>query len=173
MSVPEEYYENEERIVHLQNRLDIGCIIKKETNCWEWNGPYTKAGYGILSIGYKGKSYNENAHRLAWILYYGYPGKKFVCHICDNRKCINLDHLFLGTNVENMQDASKKDRLANFAILRKQNLALKICGHANWEKCHFCKQYDDPKNLSNNTNGIYHKLCAAKYQKAWKEAKYE
>ena len=58
----------------------------------------------------RGKKYNT--HRLIWILLNGEVKKNIcVCHKCDNRKCINPDHLFAGTYSDNMQDCSNKNRL--------------------------------------------------------------
>ena len=48
------------------------------------------------------------------------------------------------------------------SLLHIREKALRMCGNANWRKCVFCKQYDDPKNLTIST-GIYHKECANKY----------
>ena len=53
----------------------------------------------------------HNAHRAAWILSYGEPEKPYICHHCDNRLCVNPNHLFEGTSSDNMIDASKKGRI--------------------------------------------------------------
>lgn len=84
--------------------------IISDTGCWEWIGSIGIVnGYGQLNLG-KGKM--ANAHRFSYELYIGdIPKGMFVCHKCDNRKCCSPFHLFLGTNEDNMKDASSKGRL--------------------------------------------------------------
>lgn len=88
--------------------------IRKTRNggCWEWTGHTNINGYGVVNIGYK----KMMAHRVSWILEYGdipahedYHGM-CVCHKCDNPKCVNPSHLFLGTNQDNVTDMVSKDR---------------------------------------------------------------
>lgn len=68
-------------------------------------------GYGGLTV--RGKF--TTAHRISWALFNGrYPKKQMdICHTCDNRKCINPKHLFIGTRSDNMMDCSRKGRLKN------------------------------------------------------------
>ena len=78
-----------------------------ESGCWEWNGGFFKTGYGQFKLN---KS-SELAHRASWILHNGeIPEKMCICHTCDNRKCVNPKHLFVGTYTDNMQDMIRKGR---------------------------------------------------------------
>lgn len=88
----------EKRLAHYTKRDPVsGCHI--------WQKPPNTAGYGQLRMKYK----NYTAHRLAWIVRHGpiEPGL-FVCHRCDERLCINPDHLFLASHDENMSDLKAK-----------------------------------------------------------------
>lgn len=78
------------------------------TPCWEWQGHIHKNGYGRLT----NKRVTGYAHRFIWQAFNGeIPAGMDVCHHCDNRKCVNPDHLFLGSRKDNMQDAKIKGRL--------------------------------------------------------------
>jgi hypothetical protein len=74
--------------------------------CWEWQGSRVSNGYGhINGIG------NGYAHRAAWELTYGpIPDGLQVLHRCDNPPCVRLDHLFIGTTLDNMRDRDAKGR---------------------------------------------------------------
>ena len=73
----------------------------------------TPQGYGVVQITpeYKKKSKAFVASRVAYFLHYGVdPKEYFVCHKCDNPKCVNPNHLFLGNQKENIRDMFSKNR---------------------------------------------------------------
>lgn len=93
----------------------LGSIIKKN-GCWEWQGTLHPNGYAYATT-YETNT-KEHVHRISYRVFKGeIPDGIYVCHACDNRKCIAPDHLFLGTAKENMQDAKAKGRLEHVKLL--------------------------------------------------------
>lgn len=81
--------------------------VNKSDGCWEWKGLIMEVGYGAHSI--KGKACY--AHRFSYELHFGeIPNGKLICHSCDNRKCVNPSHLFVGSHLDNTKDMIDKKR---------------------------------------------------------------
>lgn len=76
-------------------------------DCWVWTGRARNRGYGVVSVDGRGRL----AHRVAWELERGpIPEGLNVLHRCDNPPCVRPDHLFLGTQADNMADMTEKKR---------------------------------------------------------------
>ena len=82
--------------------------VRKTDECWEWiAGTRGKTGYGSFKI----DGEVIDTHRVSWMIHFGpIPEDKFVLHKCDNRKCVRPDHLFLGTQLDNVRDMISKGR---------------------------------------------------------------
>lgn len=89
------------------------------SGCFEWQMAIHKGGYGVIE--YQGRQ--RQVHRVAFAVFRrDVPGGLFVCHKCDNRKCINPAHLFLGTAKQNSEDMVRKGRVTRGSDCHKAKL---------------------------------------------------
>ena len=92
---------------NLRERFLSRCQRQDDEECWEWQGAKTSSGYGYLRVGFQ----RVAAHRLSYELFIGpLPQDLFVCHACDNPKCVNPSHLRAGTHRDNMDDLLARRR---------------------------------------------------------------
>lgn len=103
-------------------------FVQKSDGCWLWLGTKSADGYG--SIRHAGKM--RKAHRVAYELMRGViPDGGQICHHCDNPACVNPDHLFVGTNRDNMIDRQRKGRSKNLFPTGDQHPRSKARRHAS------------------------------------------
>lgn len=92
--------------------------------CWEWLGGDDGSGYGVINV-----SGNEadRAHRVSWKLHRAsIPAGMCVLHHCDNRRCVNPAHLFIGTRADNIHDMNRKGRARHPSNPGESNPAAKL-----------------------------------------------
>ena len=90
--------------------------VDRSGDCWLWKGFVNANGYGRVKVGPKKKQ--MLAHRQAWVVTHGnVPDDLCVCHKCDVRLCVNPDHLFLGTRIDNNRDMYEKMRKRETALI--------------------------------------------------------
>jgi hypothetical protein len=107
-----------------EKQCSIACrfwskVSRVENGCWDWQwSVFTQTGYGQFALDSKTP---VNAHRMSWELTSGsIPLGLLVLHKCDNRKCVNPEHLFLGTDADNMQDKVRKGRSSRHWLGKKR-----------------------------------------------------
>ena len=89
------------------DRVDVGA----SSDCWEWRGYISPAGYGILRLP---RNRKVRAHRFSFMLHFGpFDRRALICHHCDNAKCVNPAHLYLGDAQSNMDDQFRRNRRAS------------------------------------------------------------
>ncbi len=89
-------------------RVAFWVRVEKTSNCWKWIGATQPDGYG--SVTFHGQRWP--AHKFAFFLTHGKVTKGlFILHKCDNKGCVNPDHLYEGTTKDNARDASQRGRL--------------------------------------------------------------
>jgi hypothetical protein len=109
----------------VEERFNKKYLIDETTDCWEWQNATNNIGYGMFRWS-TGKM--RTAHRASYELYIGpIPANMLVCHKCDNPKCVNPEHLWVGTRKDNYDDMVSKGRHYTHPLGYKH--AFKTCEH--------------------------------------------
>ena len=114
-------------ILPIEVRFNTKYLINEQTDCWEWTAATNNIGYGMFRVR---QGLMRTAHRVSYELFKGpIPFGMVVCHKCDNPKCVNPDHLWAGTMLDNIRDMDNKGRRVTRPIGFKTPLkACKHCG---------------------------------------------
>lgn len=89
------------------NSFDVGT----KEDCWEWKKGILRTGYGAFYM-QRGNRKTFHSHRISWEMHNSahIPTGGMICHTCDNRKCVNPNHLYLGNSITNNRDTIARRR---------------------------------------------------------------
>ena len=136
---------------------------RNNNGCMLWTGTVSNHGYGQICLWKNGKSLTQRAHRVAWEMTNGpVPYGLSVLHRCDVRLCCNPEHLFLGTQADNMADMVAKGRSAT----GERNAARKYLGSRRGERNNFVRLTSEQVHAIRKryaAGGVTHKQIAAEY----------
>ena len=101
------------RYTRTPNEIRFWRFVEKGPGCWTWTGAKGQEGYGKFSVLIP-RLHQIRAHRFSYELHFGpLPAGMQVCHHCDTPSCVRPDHLFVGTQLDNMRDMVAKGRSRN------------------------------------------------------------
>jgi hypothetical protein len=123
-------------------RLLKHTLVNADTACWEWQASVNNVGYGMMRDATKMRS----THRISYEEHIGpIPKGMCVCHKCDNTRCVNPDHLWLGTMRDNINDMIKKGRDSFGHRKGKPHRRIDVCPH--------CAKRDIAVNIYSRAHG--------------------
>jgi transposase len=148
-------------------------VIKREGDkCWGWKGCTNEFGYGLMRHERK----CMRAHRVSWEIHKGkIPNKLHVLHYCNNPICSNPNHLFVGTDQDNVDyckasgrkwsnpNPNKGEKHHNSKITDEKAKKVKL----------FLKQGNSPRDVATMLNVKIHTVYSIKYNVSWKHVQTE
>jgi hypothetical protein len=149
----------------LQERFEEKYMPEPNSGCWLWTATVDEDGYGKMRIGGRGTPSLRATHVSLMLVGRPVPSRLQACHRCDNPCCVNPDHLFIGTGVDNMRDARAKGRFPS--VRGSKNPSSKLT-----EDCVRAIKNDIASGLQNKAisekYGITRKHCQSiKYGWTW------
>src|SRR5580658_4965203 len=91
----------------LRERFEAKYMPEPNSGCWLWIAARDRKSYGVIGTANRRI---DRAHRISYMLHHGYMPENSVLHKCDTPECVNPDHLFVGTQKDNVQDMLRKHR---------------------------------------------------------------
>jgi hypothetical protein len=149
------------------------AITANPDECWEWQASVGSHGYGQLSLGTFKNQTIALSHRFVWQIKMGeIPNGMFICHRCDNRRCCNPAHLFVGTYQDNIDDMNKKGRARGGTALGENHGKSKL---TNQLVLHIRETYakgaTDLKTLANEVGVSVSTVANVVNRSTWKHVK--
>lgn len=140
-----------------RERIEAKVERLTECGCWIWMGGCQVRGYGEIISNNK----KHAAHRVSYTLYKGdIPKGMYVCHKCDTVSCVNPDHLFLGTQKDNLSDMARKGR----STLGEKNARAKLTVEQIKE---IRESNDTHQNIANRMGVCRSNIGAIKNRERW------
>jgi hypothetical protein len=146
------------------NRADLfwekvdkrGPVIRQELgHCWQWTASVDRRGYGQVSRYVDGKAKHYRAHRYGWMLVNGALGSdQHLLHSCDNPRCVNPNHLRIGTPRENIRDAIERKRFLKRRALLTPEQVREIKESRETQRVLAARYGVNPSSISDIKTGV-------------------
>lgn len=120
-------------------RFEKRLVTNEKSGCLEWSGGLNGSGYGMFYFGQE----RVFAHRFSWLMWRGdIPVGRFVLHKCDNRKCVNPAHLFIGSQKDNVSDMdTKRRRNASCGAVKLTTESINAIRNSALSQCQLARDY--------------------------------